>query len=400
MNNLRIALYSHDTMGLGHTRRNLLIAGALARSPLSADVLLIAGALTAKRFHLPEGVDCVTLPGLYKDEAGNYGARSLHLSNGEIRALRSRMIGAALDAFRPDLFIVDKVPRGALGELEPVLAALRGGKTRVVLGLRDVLDDPETVRREWCTKVNLAAVRRHYDALWVYGDPRVYDLAAHCGFAPELTRKLRYVGYLDPRARSRAAAPAQAALEKDLILCLLGGGQDGRRLADAFVRARLPEGARGLLVTGPYMSETAVARLRQRVAARPDMELLEFSDEPTALLPRARAAVAMGGYNTVTELLAYGVPSLIVPRVKPRLEQLIRAERLAALGHLDMLHPDDLSAERLSARLAAPLPTPDPQRLDMQGLERLPDLITALLEAGEPVPFDYGAFSEVTYACR
>jgi len=44
MNNApRIALYSHDTMGLGHIRRTSLLARALRRPPLNAHVLLLSG---------------------------------------------------------------------------------------------------------------------------------------------------------------------------------------------------------------------------------------------------------------------------------------------------------------------------------------------------------------------
>ena len=35
----RIALYSHDTMGLGHTRRNIVIAAALVDDNPATDVL-------------------------------------------------------------------------------------------------------------------------------------------------------------------------------------------------------------------------------------------------------------------------------------------------------------------------------------------------------------------------
>jgi predicted glycosyltransferase len=39
----RIALYSHDTVGIGHMRRNLSIAQALARSVGEPLILLITG---------------------------------------------------------------------------------------------------------------------------------------------------------------------------------------------------------------------------------------------------------------------------------------------------------------------------------------------------------------------
>ncbi|HMA18728.1 MAG TPA: glycosyl transferase family 28, partial [Thermoanaerobaculia bacterium] len=71
-NRPRIALYSHDTMGLGHMRRNLLIAHAVAREPLGAAVLLIAGARRATAFSLPPGTDVLTLPSLRKEIDSRY----------------------------------------------------------------------------------------------------------------------------------------------------------------------------------------------------------------------------------------------------------------------------------------------------------------------------------------
>ena len=55
----RVALYSHDTMGLGHMRRNLLIAQTLVRSPSPPVVLMASGARESGRLPLPPGVDCL-----------------------------------------------------------------------------------------------------------------------------------------------------------------------------------------------------------------------------------------------------------------------------------------------------------------------------------------------------
>ena len=58
------------------------------------------------------------------------------------------------------------------------------------------------------------------------------------------------------------------------------------------------------------------------------------------VLAGARGVVTMGGYNTISEVLQTGVPALVIPRVRPSEEQLIRASELVALGLADMLHPD------------------------------------------------------------
>src|SRR5215831_1527870 len=123
----RVALYSHDTMGIGHMRRNLLIAGALARGPSPAVILLIAGARQINAYSVPPGVDCLSLPALRKEANGRYQSRHLDLPLSELIALRAHSITAALEAFAPDVLIVDKIPRGAVNELDTALEVLRRG---------------------------------------------------------------------------------------------------------------------------------------------------------------------------------------------------------------------------------------------------------------------------------
>lgn len=145
----RIALYSHDTMGLGHIRRNTLIAQTLIQPPLSAQVLLVSGIRESGAFALPPGIDSITLPAYRKQPDGNYTARALDMPLEQLVALRSQTILAALTAFAPQLLIVDNVPRGALAELDTVLPTMRARGTHIVLGLRDIIDTPEAVARQW-----------------------------------------------------------------------------------------------------------------------------------------------------------------------------------------------------------------------------------------------------------
>jgi predicted glycosyltransferase len=384
-------------MGLGHMRRNLLLAQALQRSRLHAVVLMIAGAREASLLTAAAGVDCVALPSLRKDEQGQYHPRHLEVSLGELLTLRAKTARAALEAFAPDVLIVDNVPRGALRELDPVLESLRAKRrTRVVLGLRDVLDDPVTLQREWARAQNQEAVRRYYDAVWVYGDPAVYDQVREYAFAPDVAAKARYTGYLDQRARltfGREGGDGNdpiAALGLPpgrLALCLVGGGQDGAELAQAFEEAELPPDTNGVLVTGPCMPDEVRGRMIRRAAQHPDRRVVPFISEPTRLLRYADHVVAMGGYNTVCEVLSFGKPALIVPRVKPRREQLIRAERLQALGLVEVLHPEHLNPAALTRWLArgrTPIRAAR-EHIDFHGLSRVPRLLEDLLGFRPPL---------------
>jgi predicted glycosyltransferase len=384
----RIVLYSHDTLGYGHLRRNMLLAAAMKHCAGTPDILMIAGMREAGAFALPAGVDCISLPAYAKTAQGLYAARDLSMGLDGLRSLRAATIRAAVAAFEPDLMIVDNVPRGAQYELDPVLKSLRKtGRTRIVLGLRDVIDDPATTRRQWLRQRNFEALREFYSDVWIYGDPDLYDTAAEYGIDTASQAAITYTGYLDQRARLDTPAGRQAVDSlmgddpRPYVLCSVGGGRDGDALSEAFARADLPKGHRGILITGSQMSAANRQRIEALAAERADLTVVEFVREPVLLAARAAALVGMGGYNTTSEMLSLGRPALIVPRVRPRREQLLRAGRLAARGLVDMIHPDTLTPAALAARLADAVTRPPAPRgaLDMNGLERVRALADAAL---------------------
>lgn len=380
----RIALYSHDTVGLGHLRRNLAIASSLVATPVPTEILLISGSRESLSFPIPAGIDILALPALAKRD-GSYTARTLGASLEEVIDLRSSIIAAALSSFEPDVFIVDKVARGVCRELDPALRQLaESGRTRCVLGLRDVLDDFATTSAEWQSADTVRAITDLYDAVWIYGDATVFDLAREHALPDAVVERTTFTGYLG-HGRPRTFASADACLvASPYVLCLVGGGQDGIALADAFSAESL--GRPGVVVTGPYMDPAERRRLSERAEGRGDLTILEFVDDCGALIAGAEAVVSMGGYNTVCELLAAGQRPLVVPRVTPRTEQLIRAGRLADRGLVDVLHPDQLTPAALrhwlesrSAANGARLHGDDLAGVDLEGLARIPRLVEQVL---------------------
>jgi predicted glycosyltransferase len=354
---MRVALYSHDTMGLGHMRRNLLIAQSLTRSMPNATVLMIAGAKEANAFAFPSGVDCLTLPSIAKDLNGAYHNGHSRLPLADIVRMRSATIKSAIEAFEPDVLIVDKVPRGVEDELVVTLKYLRrSSNTRAVLGLREILDDKETTLKNWDETQTLDVIREYFDAVWVYGDPRVFNLIREYDLPADIGAKVRFTGYLDQRQRADFDEDipdwAGDLPEEPFVLCV-GGGQDGIALARTFTEAALFTAKPAVLVTGPHMPAEVRCELIRRSAQRGNFRVFEFVPEADWLMSRAERVVAMGGYNTICSLLSFRKPALVVPRVRPRREQLMRAQRLSQLGLIDMLHPDDLRQERLSEWLVS-----------------------------------------------
>lgn len=387
----RIVMYSHDVNGLGHVRRNLLIARGLSRSRQNPVILLITGIGEASALEIPPGADLLTLPAIFKGPDGGYSSRHLDITLPEIITLRAQTIRAALAAFQPDMLIVDYIPRGAAGELDPTLQYLQENPhCRAVLGLRDVIDDAATVEREWALSGAVEAIRHFYDAVWIYGDPAVYDPVREYRLPEDIAAKVRYTGYLGQsvssqsgRRHKRQVADLLGASWKRFVLCCVGGGQDGARLAEAFAGADFPTGVRGVIVTGPFMPPRSRDRLRKQAADNPDLRVLGFVPQMVSLMEQAERVVVMGGYNTVCEILSFHKMALVVPRVSPRLEQWIRAERLRDMGLLDIIHPDEVSSAAISEWLrhdASP-PANVYARIDMNGLNRVSELVKEMIAA-------------------
>ena len=183
----RFLLYSHDALGLGHVRRNLVIADALAsRPPVHRSSLPPApSTLTASGY--PERVDLMRLPAIRKVGNGRYLPRRLPIPGSDLTALREGILAAAVESYEPDVLLVDRHPLGVGDELRTALHRLRKLGGRAVLGLRDVLDDPASVREEW-TAARKAIVLEHYGRVLVYGSPSVFDTLGGPGCRRSLLR--------------------------------------------------------------------------------------------------------------------------------------------------------------------------------------------------------------------
>jgi predicted glycosyltransferase len=171
-------------------------------------------------------------------------------------------------------------------------------------------------------------------------------------------------------------------------LCLVGGGQDGQQLAEVFARVDFPKGTKGVILTGPFMPVEVLEHLYRLARHRPRLRVIKFVTDPDLLLSLADRVVAMGGYNTVCELLSFQRPALIVPRIQPRLEQLVRARRLERLGLVDVLHPDDLCSANVASWLASAVEPPHDveHHVNLAGVLNLPHLMEEELAAPPAVP--------------
>ena len=340
----RILIYSHDTFGLGHLRRCRTIAHALVERYKQLSVLILSGSPIIGSFDFRSRVDFVRVPGVIKLRNGDYTPLNLHIDIAETLSMRASIIQHTAEMFDPDLFIVDKEPVGLRGEVLPTLKALKRRGTRLVLGLRDVMDEPRLLEPEWQRKKALPALRELYDEIWVYGLPQICDPLEGIALPPRVRQKMVYTGYLHREVPNHGTPEGMPQItERPYLLVTTGGGGDGEALVDWVLRAYehdplLPYPA--LLVLGPFMASERQTEFMERASKLKRVDAITFHKQMERLVAGAAGVVAMGGYNTFCEVISLDKRALIVPRTEPRLEQYIRASRAAKLGLVSMLKDD------------------------------------------------------------
>lgn len=379
----RILLYSHDSYGLGHFRRSMTLAETIVEDVPSASVLLATGSPCATHFAPPSGVDVLKLPCVSKDAAGTYVPRSLPGPLSDTLSLRGDLLLAAYRSFRPDLVVVDHQVTGLHDELIGVLHEADGDGVRTMLGLRDVIDGPDVVQRQFSRPETRRALVELYDAICVYGTPRLFDHRVEYALPDDVADRLEFVGYV---VRPRPRVPvAPLPAERPQVLVTVGGGEDGCSRLSTYLEALAlgPATWDTVILLGPLLEREASRHLRQEARAHRGVRVHDFRGNVPRLLEEADAVVCMAGYNTTAEVLQSGAPAVLLPRSRPRMEQAIRAARLERLGLAHALERPTAETLRSALERALSLRRRPQDILPLDGARRAVRVVRRLL--GLPV---------------
>ena len=378
----KILFYSHDTFGLGNIRRTLLLSQTLGTDLPQAAMLVVTGSPMIHAFNLPDNLDYIKLPCLDRTDAERYQPKFLAAQPAEVDRIRRAILVETVIGFKPDLMIVDKRPGGVGGELLDALRLLRRRMmtTRLVLGMRDILDEPERTRTSLKRTRDMETIARYYDEVWIYGEHAIFDPIVEYAFRDDVARKTRFCGYLRRPARvapTRGEGPPR-------VLVTTGGGGDGSPLITTYLEglSTLPRSIqlRTTVIFGPQVDISSRRTILQRFESLSDVEFLDFAPDLSTHYERADVVVAMAGYNTVCELLSFGRPAVLAPRANPVSEQLLRARLLAARGLFDYVEPNELTPDVLIAKVLALLRRPPaPAAIDLDGLPRIRERVRSLL---------------------
>jgi predicted glycosyltransferase len=352
---MRIFFHVQHLLGIGHLRRAVVLARALAADDF--DVLLVSGGAPAAglnlgraRFHqLPplraadETLrDLARLDGTPPDEAFCHA--------------RTNQLLALLQAEKPDILMTEQFPFGRTRlrfELLPLLDAARalGRPPVIVSSVRDV------VRRASSQRVAeaVAILATSFDSVLIHADPAFVDFADSFAGWDAISARAHFTGFVAEADLSRRPASRVGAGE---VVVSVGGGAVGAPLLGAAIaaRPRTPLAANvWRLLVGPNLppdERLALATGKGIVIepARPDF---------TTLLANATLSISQAGYNTVVETLSCADRAVLVPFGTAReTEQADRARVLADRGMVAVVPPGTLSPDTLAEAVGRALVGP------------------------------------------
>jgi predicted glycosyltransferase len=320
----RYLFSSHDGFGVGHVRRNTLIARAVLAQEPDAEIGIITGLAVRPSWLGDPRMQVIHVPGLVKDSFGSYQNDTYSFE--EALERRADIFRETVRSFAPDVIVVDRHPYGIGDELRDGLQEASRRGAALVLGLRDIIDEADRVAEEFAG-AEWVDLGETYDEVLVYGERHLCDHEEEYG----LTVTPQYCGWIADTAR-----PVQR--DPDLLVVTGGGGGDGEEvfMLGAELSGLLPQ-MRTVLVAGPYATHQSLASFAPNRSAGDRLSLVRDVAGCAELFARAAGVVQMAGYNSTFEALAAGIRPVLVPRRSPRREQAIRAGRLASLGLADVV---------------------------------------------------------------
>ncbi len=374
-------IYCQHLAGIGHLVRCREIILALIQN---FEVCFVSGGQIVPEFQLPPEVAVVYLPGLWQK-----GAVLVPLdetkSLEETKAQRKQQLLEIFDKFQPDCLITECFPFSKMSmkyELKPLLEKAKASERpiKIVCSLRDIImtqpmsaEAKERREAKVCRLVN-----KFYDAVLFHCDPDLFRLEDCFSSAKALNCEVIYTGYV------AQSPPQETALTREdisalsnhspIIVASAGGGRHGYPLLSAVIAASSSLAAKMphqiYVFAGPFMPDEDFFKLQQAAADRPNVTLRRYTSRLLDYLERADLSVSLGGYNTTMNLLRTKVRSLLLPSLNPSQadEQRIRSEKLASLGILNLLAPEDLEPEKLVGAIATALSqAPTVHHIDLQG---------------------------------
>lgn len=378
-----LLLYTHHSVGIGHLMRSLSIARALARH---FRIVVVCGGRIPDFDCQPPGVEMVSLPYLIISQQGSWIAPDGDTAQ-RMLAERQRILLETFERVRPAVVVIEFFPFGRMQYASELLALLEkarwsADRPLIISSIRDLL---ERRREHQLIYDDLASVlcNHLYDAVLVHSDPKFIRFEE--SFLPSVPMRapLHYTGYVQPYSATLPADP-EVNVENGMVVSCGGGHGHARELLQTALQAYLEHLQHHqlplLLLGGQFIPKPEWDSLQDAVAAAPGVQLRRWVSNLSSVLRQAAVSVSQFGYNTFLDIVASGVPAVVVPYESPLdEEQVQRATRMERLKAIRLVPFKELSPERLANEIEAALHSSARQfSIDVNGATRTAEIIYGL----------------------
>ncbi len=376
MNKARAFFYVQHLLGIGHLKRAVTLARAMAGAGL--EVTLASGGLPVPALARDGNLQGVRFVQLPPASAADLTFKSLVDDVGkpvdaEWKRMRGKALLAAWREADPHVLVLELFPFGRRQmrfELLPLLDAASGAARRpaIACSVRDVLGAQKSAQRQ---EETLALVERYFDRVLVHGDPGVVSFERTFPSAGRIAGRIEYTGYVVD-----AAPAADGGAGHGEVILSAGGGAVGAGLLEAAIRAKPLTSLRDRtwrVLAGDNLPGAEFRALAKLVAGGTGIELERSRPDFTTLLANCALSVSQAGYNTLMEIVSAGARAVVVPFAGGHeTEQTLRARCFAGRGLLELVDQSALTPETLAAAidLAARKPRPSPGAINLDGAQR------------------------------
>lgn len=375
-----LLFYCQHSVGMGHLTRSFALAHALAKE---FTVVFLNGGPFPPGLRAPDGVTVIDLPPLGMIDGHNLISRDARFNVEDAKRVRRDLILKTFAKIGPQVVLIELFPFGRKKfsfELLPLLKAARQRQRRplVMSSVRDILVNARPDRQRHDDRARWIS-NRYFDAVLVHSDPLFACLEESFSPRQPLRIAVFHTGFVLP-LRAQALTMAR----RNHVLVSAGGGMAGYPLFRAALESheilwehhKLPM----RLVAGPFLPEDQWQSLLSVAEGRSGLEIIRSVPDLCLEMRQVTVSVSQCGYNTSMDILSSRVAAVVVPYAEGREdEQLNRAERLADLGALRLLHPQRLSGAALAQAIVECIDfQPNSCKLDLNGAANTASLIGQL----------------------
>ena len=351
---LDVLIYSHDGRGLGHVSRGVTIGMALRRLFPRLKVLFVSGFKQTAMLVGPCPLDWMKLPsyetrivaGKSKGRLGNANIKNCYLG-----PARANLIESIIANFKPRSVVVDHDPPGKRDELKPALKLTRALDTNWILGIRAVVGDVE----DFWSASSKTAFQNHYHSLLWYGDNNVMGdeipdtLGKYFSTEPVVTgyvsRFLEMKHWAPYNSERYAGTIAVPWLSETSLAFMKSLSEAVYELGDGYGRWKI--------FTDLKKIEAEAPSIKSQFDAIPYCTVENASDQYLTTLSNSRVAIIYGGYNSLTDIMAAKVPSVVIVRGMSDREQEEHVRKIGQVAHnlIHALKENDVNLKTLTEGL-------------------------------------------------